>query len=77
MHHIGPMTHTLEPNGTLVGVPELAGLLGVDQSTIHRRISRHELEPSLYLGRRPLWTRDDVERLERGEQLLPPAERAS
>jgi len=61
----------------LVGVPELAAALGVDQSTIHRRIARRELVPAAYLGKRPLFSADDVERLMRGEQQLPTAERAS
>lgn len=59
----------------LVGVPELAAELGVDQSTIHRRITRGDLVPAAWLGRRPLFARDDVERLKRGEQQLPPLER--
>lgn len=60
-----------------VGVTELAAVLGVERSTIHRRIVRRELVPAVYAGRQPLFTRDDVERLKRGEQQLPPAERAS
>ncbi len=54
-----------------VGVPELAAELGVDQSTINRRITAGKLSPTAYVGKRAVFTVDDVERLRRGEQQLP------
>ena len=55
----------------LIGIPEVAAALGVDQSTINRRIHAGKLTPTVRVGRRPLFTLDDVERLRRGEQQLP------
>lgn len=53
-----------------VGVTELAAELGVNRTTIHRRVFRGELVPAGYAGKQPLFTRDDVERLKRGEKQL-------
>lgn len=55
----------------LMGVPELAAALGVERSTVHRRIVAERLTPVAYVGRRPLFTAEDVDRLKRGEQQLP------
>lgn len=55
----------------LLGVTALAVELGVDRSTIHRRIAAEKLTPTAFVGRQPLFTRSDVERLKRGEQQLP------
>ena len=55
----------------LLGIPEVAAELGVDQSTINRRITAGKLSPSAYVSKRAVFTADDVERLRRGEQQLP------
>ena len=55
---------------SLIGIPELAAELGVDQSTINRRITAGKLSPSAYVGKRAVFTADDVERLRRGEHQL-------
>lgn len=59
---------------TLITATELAAALGVDRSTIHRRIERGAITPTVRVGNRPLFTADDVERLKRGEQQLPASE---
>lgn len=55
----------------LISATKLAEVLGVDRSTIHRRILRGELKPALVAGNRPFFTAEDVERLKRAEQQLP------
>lgn len=55
----------------LLSVPQLAAALGVDRTTIHRRIERGALEPAGYVGNRAVFRREDVEALVRGEQTLP------
>lgn len=60
----------------LYGVPELAVKLGVDQSTVHRRLARGEIIPSLVVGKRALFTPTDAEAIRRREQQLP-AERTA
>ena len=58
-------------NSPFVGVPELAAALRIDQSTVHRRIKAGTLEPATYVGRSPVFRREDVPALVRGEQTLP------
>lgn len=53
----------------LLGVTQLAAELGLDRSTVHRQIAAGTITPTALVGRRALFTRDDVERLKRGEQL--------
>lgn len=61
-------------NTALIGVPELAAALGVDQSTIHRRVASGRLVPYERVGRSPLFRREDIPALARGEQTLPKEE---
>lgn len=56
---------------TLLSVPQLAARLGVDRSTIHRRIERGALTPAGYVGKRALFRLEDVAALARGERTLP------
>lgn len=56
---------------TLLSVPQLAAELGVDRTTIHRRIERGDLAPAGYVGNRALFRREDIEALARGEQTIP------
>lgn len=58
---------------SLLSVTQLAEELGVDRSTIHRRIDRGELTPAGYVGNRALFRREDVEALGRGEQTISQA----
>lgn len=60
----------------LFTVSMLAKELGVDRSTVHRRIVDGRVHPIAYAGRHALFTLGDVERLRRGEQQLP-AERGA
>ena len=39
--------------------------------THNQRITAGKLSPSAYVGKRAVFTADDVERLRRGEQQLP------
>jgi len=55
----------------LLSATQLAAELGVDRSTVHRRIDRGELVPAGYVDNRPLFRREDAEALARGEQTLP------
>lgn len=54
----------------LIGVPQLADVLGVDQSTIHRRIYRGDLTPYITVGNRALFLAADVDAIKRGEQHI-------
>lgn len=54
----------------LVSATELAEALGVDRSTIHRRIARGELQPAAKVAGRPVFLAADVENLKRGERHL-------
>lgn len=56
---------------TLLTVAMLAKELGVDRSTVHRRIVGDKMHPAAYAGRHALFTLDDLARLRRGEQQLP------
>lgn len=55
----------------LIGIPQLAAELGVNQSTIFRRIKRGKLVPVGYIGKQAVFYASDVERIRRGEQPLP------
>ena len=48
------------PTVSLIGVPELAAALGVDQSTVHRRIERGAITPTVTVGKRPLFSVEDA-----------------
>lgn len=67
------LSHMTTP--ILIGVPELAVELGVDQSTVHRRIERGELTPFTTVNKRPFFHAEDVAALVRGERTLPPTAR--
>lgn len=65
------MCHSGVMSTPLIGVPELAEALGVDQSTVHRRVASGKLVPFERVGKQPLFRRQDVAALVRGEQTLP------
>lgn len=63
---------------TLVTATELADALGVDRSTVHRRIGRGAIKPTHYAGGQPLFTREAAQAILHGpEEPSEPAERAS
>jgi|GEM_PF-6549024 len=47
----------------LTTVPSIAARLGLDRSTVHRRITAAGIEPKLVAGRTRLFDRSDVEAL--------------
>lgn len=57
----------------LVSAPQLAAALGVDRSTIHRRVARGDLTPFTVVGNRPFFLARDIEAMKRGEQQKEPA----
>lgn len=59
----------------LLSVTQLAAELGVDRSTVHRRIDRGDLTPVAYIGNRPVFRLEDVAALTRGEQTPPKGDR--
>ncbi len=62
----------------LINVPALAEALGVDRSTVHRRIERGALKPTHYAGDQPLFTREAAQAILHGPvKPSEPAERAS
>ena len=63
----------------LIGIPKLADALGVDQSTVHRRIARQAIEPTHVADDgRVYWTQEAAQAILHGpEKPAEPAERAS
>ena len=62
----------------LINVQALAEALGVDRSTVHRRIARGALKPTHYAGDQPLFTREAAQAILHGPvKPSEPAERAS
>ena len=53
-----------------LGTKDLAVRLGVDVSTVYRRIQRGELIPAAYVGKQALFTPEDADALARGEVQL-------
>ena len=50
----------------LINVPALADALGVDRSTVHRRIERGAIKPTHYAGGQPLFTREAAQAILHG-----------
>ena len=64
------MTIPLDPDKELLTVEEAASYLGVQRSTIHTWASQKKI-PSVEIGRRLLFHRDDLDRM-RPTRLWPP-----
>ena len=62
----------------LIGIPKLAAALGVDQSTVHRRIDRKAIEPTHVADDgRVYWTQEAAQAILHGPvKPAEPAERA-
>lgn len=71
----GAMRHHVAMQPDIINASAAAKLLGVDRSTIHRRIKRGELVPWLVVGRQPLFQRSDIQAYARGERPLKEGER--
>ena len=65
------------PTVSLIGVPELAAALGVDQSTVHRRIERGAITPTVTVGKRPLFSVEDAQAIMLGPAAPKAQERTS
>ena len=62
----------------LITATELSNALGVDRSTVHRRIERGAINPTHYAGGQPLFTREAAQAILHGPvKPSEPAERAS
>ena len=63
----------------LIGIPKLAAALGVDQSTVHRRITRQAIEPTHVADDgRVYWTLEAAQAILHGpEKPAESTERAS
>ena len=80
LHNLGLYALPLLPmmETTLVTATELADALGVDRSTVHRRIERGAIKPTHYAGDQPLFTREAAQAILHGPvKPAEPAERAS
>lgn len=73
------MAHTVGMTTKLIGIPKLAAALGVDQSTVHRRITRQAIEPTHVADDgRVYWTQEAAQAILHGPvKPSEPAERAS
>ena len=74
MHNKLACAHTVGMTTKLIGIPKLAAALGVDQSTVHRRIDRKAIEPTHVADDgRVYWTQEAAQAILHGP--VKPAER--
>lgn len=64
------MVHSGVMSQDLLSAPQVARALGVDRSTITRRVQRGALQPAAYVGNRPLFLASDIDAIKRGEQHI-------
>ena len=70
--------YTVGMTTKLIGIPKLADALGVDQSTVHRRIARQAIEPTHVADDGCVyWTPEAAQAILHGPEKPSEPERAS